>query len=222
MFWIYGSSAIDNQSNIYVRITLNGKRVNLSLKQKIDIDSWYPKRQRVKGNSSDARQINAYLDNVKSELVQSYRDLKSEKTVLTPQLIKSRYLGEDKKEHTLKDIFKYNNELMLDKHSSKTQYHYRTTQKYLLTYFDSKLNLQNINLQKLNYELVIGFESFLRGFVPKHYRKKIQNNAVMKHIQRLKHMTSLAHDIEWIDFNPFVKFKLKLEKKERKRFFDRT
>ncbi len=215
LFWIYGSRVIDNKSNIYVRITLNGKRVNLSLKQKIDIDSWYPKRQKVKGNSSNARRINSYLDDVKSELIQCYRDLKSERSVLTPQLIKSRYLGEDKREHTLKDIFEYHNEIMADKHSSKTQCHYRTTQKYLLTYLESKLNIQDISLHELNHAFVIGFESFLRGFVPKHYRKKIQNNAVMKHIQRLKRMTSLANDIEWIGFNPFVKFKLKLEKKER-------
>ena len=46
LFWIYTSRAIDSKAKIYVRITLNGKRVNISLKEKIDIDSWNAKYQR--------------------------------------------------------------------------------------------------------------------------------------------------------------------------------
>jgi site-specific recombinase XerD len=37
----------------------------------------------------------------------------------------------------------------------------------------------------------------------------------MKHIQRLRRMVTLAYHMEWIDRDPFVKFKPKLEKKER-------
>jgi site-specific recombinase XerD len=37
----------------------------------------------------------------------------------------------------------------------------------------------------------------------------------MKHIQRLRKIITLAFNMEWIDRDPFVKFKPKLEKKER-------
>ena len=37
----------------------------------------------------------------------------------------------------------------------------------------------------------------------------------MKHIQRLRKMVTLAYHIEWIERDPFVKFKPKLEKTER-------
>ena len=67
LFWIYGARAINNQTNIYARITLNGKRVNISLKQKVDIDSWDPKRQKVKGNGKIAREMNLFLDDDKIE-----------------------------------------------------------------------------------------------------------------------------------------------------------
>ncbi len=43
LFWIYSSRAVDNKAKIYARLTLNGKRVNISLKEKIDIDSWNAK-----------------------------------------------------------------------------------------------------------------------------------------------------------------------------------
>jgi len=73
LFWIYNTRAVENQADIYARITINGKRVNLSLKQKVDINSWDAKRQNVKGNSKTAREINYYLDDIKSNLVQCYR-----------------------------------------------------------------------------------------------------------------------------------------------------
>jgi integrase/recombinase XerD len=37
----------------------------------------------------------------------------------------------------------------------------------------------------------------------------------MKHIQRLKKMTRLAHDIEWIENHPFQRYQVKMEKTER-------
>ncbi|MFB9058052.1 site-specific integrase [Mariniflexile ostreae] len=215
LFWIYGSRAINNQSNIYARITLNGKRVNISLKKKIDINSWNPKYQRHKGNGKLARSTNQFLDETKSSLVKCYRDLQNENRLITPQLIKSRFLGEDVKTHSFKDVFNYHNDKMAHKLSAKTLCHYKTTQKYLLEYILDEFKTTDIYLKNLNYAFVIGFESFLRSFEPKHYQGKIGNNAVMKHIQRLKKMISLAHAIDWIDSNPFLKFKLKMEKTER-------
>jgi len=38
LFWIYAKRTKNNQTGIYVRITVNGKRVNISLKKKVDVD----------------------------------------------------------------------------------------------------------------------------------------------------------------------------------------
>jgi|SRR5690606_2042059 len=94
LFWIYAKRARNNQTNIYARITVNGKRVNISLRQKVDVEAWDAKRQKVKGNCAAAREMNLYLDEVKSGIVQCYRDLKSENRILTADLVKARYLGE--------------------------------------------------------------------------------------------------------------------------------
>lgn len=215
LFWVYGKRAINDLTNIYARITVNGKRVNLSLKQKINLDSWDAKRQKVKGNGIVSRQVNMYLDETKSYLVQCYRELTSENRVLTPQLVKARFLGGDKKNYTLNDIILYHNEKMVHKLNEKTLSHYNTSQKYIREYILKEFNKSDIFLQDLDYAFVIGFESFLRKYQPKHYQGKIGNNAVMKHIQRLRKMVTLAYHIEWIDRDPFVKFKPKLKKTER-------
>ena len=216
LFWIHGQRADkNNASPLYARITLNGKKIIISLKQKINIDLWDAKRQRAKGNTKVAREVNYYLDEVKSEIVLCYRDLKNESKVVTPQLIKARYLGEDKKNHSLRDIINYHNEKMGVKLARKTLCHYETSQKYILKYVAKEYKREDIFLQDLDYQFVLGLESFLRSYQPRHYQGKIGNNAVMKHIQRLRRMVTLAYHMEWIERDPFVKFKPKLEKRER-------
>ncbi len=215
LFWTNSNRIKDNETNVYVRITVNGKRVNLSLKQKVNLDLWDPKRQKAKGNSNSARELNFYIDETKSQIVQCYRDLKSTNKVVTAQLVKARFLGEDKKKYALTDIIEYHNDTMSSKLNSRTMCHYRTSQKYILDYIKKKYGTSDMYLQELDYSFVLGFESFLRSYKPKHYMGGIGNNAVMKHIQRLRRMITLAYHIEWIERDPFVKFKPKLERKER-------
>ncbi|WP_338359713.1 site-specific integrase [Yeosuana marina] len=215
LFWIYTKRAQNKQTNIYARITVNGRKVNISLKHKVDINSWDAKGQKVRGNSAIAREINLYLDEVKSDIVQCYRDLKMEKRILTAELIKSRYLGEDKIHYSLKDIFEYHNETMAYKLKVNTIGHYKTTQKHVFVYLKRKYKTLDIHLQNLDYKFIIGFESFLRGYQSRPSQGKISNNVAMKHIQRLRKIITLAFNMEWIDRDPFVKFKPKLEKKER-------
>ena len=216
LYWIYTSRADkNNSSNIYARITLNSRKLNFSVKRKVNVDSWDSKRQRARGNSEKARILNFYLDEVKSELIGVYQDLNLESRVITPQLIKARYLGEDKKIHSLKNIFNYHNDKLGIKLAPKTLCHYKTSQKYILEYISDEYSKEDMYLQDLDYEFVLGFESFLRSYQPRHYQGGIGNNAIMKHIQRLRRMITLAYHIEWIERDPFVKFKPKLEKKER-------
>jgi len=216
LFWIYTKRANkNNETNIYARITVNGKNVNISLKDKINVDLWDSKRQKAKGNGATARKINLYLDEVKSDIVHCQRDLKRENRVLNAQLIKARYLGEDKKVYSIKDIFEYHNDKLGIKLARKTLCHYKTSQKYIFEYIKIEYGKEDMHLQDLDYKFVIGFESFLHSYQPRHYQGSIGNNAVMKHIQRLRRMITLAYHMEWITRDPFVKFKAKIEKKER-------
>ena len=113
LFWIYTQRADqNNEAKMYCRITVNGKKVNISLKQKVNVASWNSKRQKCSGNGVKSREINYYLDDIKTNIVQSFRELKSENKTLTAQLVKARYLGEDKREHSLCDIIAYHNKTM--------------------------------------------------------------------------------------------------------------
>lgn len=62
LFWVYSARADKNNcSTIYARVTVNGKRVSISLKHKININSWDMQRQKAKGNSGTSREIDRKL-----------------------------------------------------------------------------------------------------------------------------------------------------------------
>jgi site-specific recombinase XerD len=92
---------------------------------------------------------------------------------------------------------------------------YKTSQRYMLEYILKEYEETDIFLSKLDYSFVVGFEDFLRSNIPKAGQSKIGNNTAMKHIKRLRRMVTLAYHMEWVDRDPFVNFKMKIEKKER-------
>lgn len=215
LFWVYAKRAINNKANIYVRITLDGQRVNISLKRKVDITSWDEKLQRATGRGKDARILNQYLNEVQTKIQRIYEQFKSEDRGLNPQMIKARFLGEDKNNLSFQGLIIYYNEKMQHKLHRNTMAQYKTSQRYMSEFISMEFNMNDIPLAKLKYSFIVGFESFLRSYIPKSGQAKIGNNTAMKHIKRLRRMVTLAYRMEWIDRDPFVNFKMKIEKKER-------
>ncbi|NEW79874.1 MAG: site-specific integrase [Gelidibacter sp.] len=215
LIWINASRAKNNEAEIFARITVNQKRANISLKRKIDIDSWNKSKGRAKGNTQEARILNQYLDQVQAKFFESYQDLRAEDKLITAEIIKARFLGEDKQYHSLQDIIDYHNSISVYKLHKDTMRHYKTTQKYLMEFVRKQYKTSDIHLKDLNYAFIISFENFLRSLQPSDLQRKIENNTTMKHIQRLRKMVTIAYHTEWIDKDPFVKFRSTIEKRER-------
>lgn len=215
LIWINSSRAKNNSAELYARITVNSKRANISLKKKIDINTWDKAKSRVKGNSQEARIINQYIEQTKSSIFQTYQELKSERKLITAQLIKARFLGTDNEKQTIQGVIKYHNEHLAHKLHKDTLRSYKTSQRYILEFIKSKYKTSDVYLENLNYQFIIGFENFLRNYVCKKSLRKIGNNTTIKHIKRLRKMINMAIALEWLNKDPFIKFKAKLEKRER-------
>ena len=216
LFWTYNSRIKNDLAPVYARITVNGKQLNLSLKRRVHISHWCAEKQRIKGNTPEAKLMNQYLDEVYAQLFQCYQELRAAEIRITPQAVKDKFYGnETSKVHTLRDIIEYHNSKLFGKLNGNTSRLYLTSQKYLLHFLKKEYKCSDIALQELDYKFILNFESFLRSYKPKHYRKQIGNNAVMKHIQRLRKMVTLAYHIEWIDADPFRKYKQKMVPTER-------
>lgn len=212
LFWLYSGRSKNGKAPIYARISVNGKKLNISLKRRIQVNHWDSERQRVKNSTIDAKSINQYLDEFYSGLFQSFQQLRIEGKHITPHSVKARFMDEevDNQHFTMNDLVSYHNSNMFPKLHWNTSRLYLTSQKYIFLFLKKKLKKEDIRLDELNYKFILDFENFLRRHKPNHYQQQIGNNAVMKHIQRLRKMVSLAYRLEWIDKDPFRQFKQRL------------
>lgn len=215
LFWVYSQRTTNNEAPLYARISVNRKKVNISLKRKVDVNRWDSSKQRVKGTGAKAKDLNLFLDQEYSRLVQIYQEIRYQGKVISPENVKARYFKEDQNLLTLEDIFLYHNENMFSKLKHNTSRLYQTSQNYIRLFIQKEYNRKDYYLGDLDYSFILKFENYLRSVKPRNYRKKLHHNAVMKHIQRLRKMVTLAFHLEWIDRDPFVKFRSHLIQKER-------
>jgi len=69
LFYIKKSKANpQGYSNIYLRITLDGKRAECSINRKVHIDLWNTKSQKALGNSPENQEINREIDFIKNKI----------------------------------------------------------------------------------------------------------------------------------------------------------
>ena len=111
-FWINATRAINNYSPIYARITVNGKRANISLKRKVKISEWDSSKGKARGTKQESRLLNRYLDLVKNRVYEAHDQLVKEKIFICSQSIKARFLGEDNEEYSLLTLVDYHNTQM--------------------------------------------------------------------------------------------------------------
>ncbi|GGF79193.1 site-specific integrase [Wenyingzhuangia marina] len=213
--WLYTQKVEPGFAIIYFRITINSKRANISLNKKIKIDSWDNSKSKIKGNSNEARILNQFIKEEEAKVANAYRELELEGKLITSQLVKARYLGLDTQNYSFTDLFKYHNLITKDKVTKDTLNHYLTTQNYILEYIESRYKTTDVFLKELDYKFISGFELFLRNYISKGNNKPIGNNTIVKHIQRINKMINIAINLDWLLKNPFVNYKLSLEKTNR-------
>ena len=215
LFWIYTSRAKNNESTVYARITVNGKKINISLKCKADIHNWDSDKQRARGTNAKSRALNQYLDNVHAQLVQCYQDLKFKEKFITVQLVKSAYLGEGENSRTLLQLINYHTNKTKNTLAPGTIRNFQVTTGYIERFLKEKRRTSDIYLHELNFALITDFESYLHNYWPGGHPKAMSQNTVMKHLQRFRKIVTLGYHLEWMDQDPFRRWKPSFEKRER-------
>ncbi|CAG2533570.1 Site-specific recombinase XerD [Maribacter dokdonensis] len=215
LFWADFSRAKNDQASIYARITVNGKRATISLKRKVLVSDWDVHKNRARGTNQKSRILNSYLDETYNHLFKCYRDLMNEHKLITAQVVKARYFGNDENNRSITDIINYHNEDMVNKLKWGTQKNYYTTQSYISKFLLKFYKTTDLYLRELDYHFIIKFEKYLREYVPEDHQKPMGNNTVMKHIERFRKMITLSHKLGWIQLDPFINFKSKFIKNER-------
>ncbi len=216
LFWLYKGKMKNNLCPIYVRITIDGKRTEISTKKWINENQWSKIGQNVKGNTDEARAINQYLNLLKGDIEKIYLRISADERIPNPDEIKSILFGETAKPQykTICEAFDYHNLKMseiikVNKVSAKTLERYEITKNKVIDFMQKVYKVDDKPLPELRLSFVSEFEHFL---LTKH---KLQNNTAHKYIKNLKKIMNMAVGLDWIPSNPFNQFKCSYHNPER-------
>jgi len=200
---------------VYARVTVNKDIIHIALKQWIEQRSWDNRKGFAKGTKEEIRAFNSYLEEVRIELGECYRELQLRKQLITAEGIKNLFLRVEDDDHTLIHLFEYHNKNSAHTLSPNTLSHYETSQKYMLKFIGTQYQKKDLHLKDINYKFLVDFETFLRNHKPADHQKPIGHNGAMTHLVRLKKMINLAINLEWIVKSPFRSYKIKIQHEER-------
>lgn len=198
-------------SSIYMRITIEKKRVDLATgKQCADTD-WL--NGKVAGNSAHAKTINQYLRQLESKVHESHRNLIMIGDEVTAKTLADDFLGKGSKVRKLVEVFEDHNREMAElvgiEFAPMTLLRYQTALRHLRQYLQEKHKVHDIDIKKIDHQFLTNYEFFLRT------TRKCNNNSAVKYIKNLKKIIKRCLANGWLYRDPFANFKAKVRVIER-------
>jgi len=206
-----GKTDQEGNSSIYMRITIEKKRVDLATgKQCADTD-WF--NGKIVGSSAHAKSINLYLRQLESKVHESHRNLLMIGEDVTAKTLANDFLGKGTKVRKLTDVFEDHNKEMAElvgmEFAPMTLLRYQTALRHLRQYLREKYKIRDIDIKKIDHKFLTDYDFFLRT------TRKCNNNSAVKYIKNLKKIIKLCLANGWISRDPFANFKAKVKVVER-------
>jgi site-specific recombinase XerD len=198
---------------IYTRITINGKRIELSSNRFVEMSKWSTEAGKMKGNSEEARSINSHLDMLRIQIIDMQMELVHKKIPVTTETLKSKILGVDERARMLIPIFQDHNnkikELVGKEYAPGTLERYKTSLSHTIEFLQWKYKVSDIEINKIDHAFVTDYEFWLRSV------RNCANNTAVKYIKNFNKIIKLCLANDWLDKNPFANYKSKVKEVER-------
>lgn len=198
------------EAAIYMRISCNGTRIECPTGKSIDPNLWSQNKEKAKGGSKKAVDLNEYIDDASIRLFKLFEEMQADGSVVTARELYNRFfnIGPHKKvERMLIATFKEHNAecraLMGRDFELGTIKKYETIVRLLERYITKKYEAEDLPLTSLDRDFVHGFELYLK------IDRNQQQNTVARYMKGLKKITNRALANEWITKNPFADFKVR-------------
>ncbi len=198
----------NNEMPIYMRVTVNGARVEISLQRFVEEKIWDPKAQRLIGKGVLQNTTNQFLDLTKGQVQTIYNQLLSGNQKITSKIIKEKLTGKEPTPNykTILECFDFHNLKMKEKVavnliSPKTHLRFQITKNKVEAFIKHQYKVNDKPLPELRLAFVTEFEHYLLTI------DKLQSNTAHKYIKNLKKIMNMAVGLDWIPSNPFNMFK---------------
>jgi len=213
LFWISRNRLKNGKAPIYVRVTINGQRTEISALREVSPLEWDPKGQFATARTNEAKLINNHLGLVKAKLLSCFSHLEARGAAITIEALKKEYNGVVERPRMLLEIVQQHNDdiktLIGKDYSKATWVKYNTTKKHITEFLKWKYRLSDINIKQLGFEFITDFEFYLKS------QKSIDVNTNAKYIKNLKKIVHECVAKDWLPKDPFMAYKVKAKKTER-------
>jgi len=198
----------DGRMPIVTRVTVDGHIAQFNTKLEIQPENWSVKMGKVIGHSSDSKQHNAQLNEIKASLHSIYHELQRKDNYVTAEKVKNEFLGINENHETLLSLFQKHNEdvkkLIGVSKSAGTYQKYEVTRKHLQKFMQIKYQITDISLKEIKNLFVCDFEIYLLTTAA------CNTNTTAKFMQFFKRIILIARNNGLISTDPFANFKIRL------------
>lgn len=193
---------------IYLRVTINGKRFEVTTGRYLEPSRWSAATGRAKGNSEEARSLNAYLDTLRSKVYACQKTILSDGLPVNIYTFREEWIGKEKEPvKMLIEIFEEHNrqfkELVGKVYAEKTYAKFYTTVLALKAFIQSKYNRQDFPIEQLSHQFISDFAFYLKS------ERKLKHNSCNDYIKKLKKVVRSCVANGWLQRDPFFAYKIK-------------
>ena len=203
LFYIKRKKLLKNgDAPVYMRVTVDGRFLEASLKRGVNPKVWNEKKQRSNGRDRLSLELNDYLDDTLSKLLKIHQRFNDEKKVINPKVILDEWNGRVEKPKMLREVFKednmrYRQRLEIGDVVLNTVLRNERAERYLGEFIRKRYSVDDIPFSSIDNAFVRDFHLFLR------VDKKQEQNTANKYCKILKRIVTLALDNKWMEINPF-------------------
>ena len=204
---------VDGLLPIFIRVTVNGARIEFSTKRFTTSEKWSVEGNRMKGTSAESKATNSYLDTLKAKVYDYQQQLIREDEIVNAENMRNKILGVEKRSHMLIGIFQQHNEeikaLVGREFATATYTRYETSLKHTIAFLKWKYKVSDIDIRKIDHELVTSYEFYLKSV------HKCNQNTTVKYIKNFGKIVRICLANGWIERDPFINYKCKIVEVDR-------
>ena len=198
---------------VYLRVTVNGKPVEMSTGKKCTPTLWNGKAGHMEGTKAEVKMFNAYLGKMKADVSAAHTLLCLENAEITAESIKCRYFGKSDHTHTLLEAIKIHNnnmEALVGKdYAQGTLKRFEVLERHVVEFLSFQYSKNDINIKSIDHQFISAFDFYLRT------EKANTNNTAIKHLKNLGKIVRICMVNKWISSDPFFGYKLKSKEVHR-------
>jgi hypothetical protein len=205
---------------IYLRITINGQRAELSTQRKIELSLWNPRSGKAKSTHPIGKDLNLYLNELEVKAFRVYERLKEEAGLVTSEMVRDELAGRRVQLKMVCVIYENHNQQILDlvnqgAYSKGSYWRHCRTVRYLKEFMQKEYGFEDIPFKKLDLYFISRFEHYLRTTL------KAPPNTITKYVINFKKIVRIAYANDWIAKDPFYNWKAKWKVVERQALTER-